>query len=130
MFCREELLSLRDLNYAILVSNGHDVRLKSRLTGHEWIIISPYDGSSCEILHRHSAGSPFHHQQGRYGSLSSALDYIRQHDTWFCEKSAAGKSGLQKKHRPGKYVNIRYEERCGPEVNIRSPGGSHRDISE
>lgn len=97
MFCREELLSLRDLNYAILVSNGHDVRLKSRLTGHEWIIISPYDGSSCEILHRHSAGSPFHHQQGRYGSLSSALDYIRQHDAWFLRKVQYRKSRIAEK---------------------------------
>ena len=97
MFCREELLSLRDLNYAILVSNGHDVRLKSRLTGHEWIIISPYDKRCCEILHRHSAGSPFHHQRGRYESLSAALDYIRQHDAWFCEKMRCRKLRITEK---------------------------------
>ena len=87
MFCREEFQYLKDLEgYSVLVSNGHDVRLKSLLTGHEWIIISPYDGSSCEILHRHSVRSPYHHQRGRYGSLSSAFDYIRQHDAWFYEK--------------------------------------------
>ena len=87
MFCREELLFLRDLNeYAVLVSNGHDVRLKSHITGHEWIVISPYDGSSCEILHRHSDRSPLHHQRGRYESLSAALEYIRRHDAWVREK--------------------------------------------
>lgn len=72
--------------YEILVCNAHDVRLRSLLTGHEWIIISPYDGSSCEILHRHSDQSPFHHQQGRYGSFSSALDYIKSHDVWYDRK--------------------------------------------
>ena len=88
MFCREELLSLRDLNeYAVLVSNGHDIRIQSHITGHEWIVISPYDCSSCEIQHRHSMRDPFHHQRGRYVSLSSALEYIRRHDAWFCEKT-------------------------------------------
>lgn len=71
--------------YEILVCNAHDIRLRSEITGHEWIIISPYDGSSSELLHRHSNRNPFHHQ-GRYGSLSSALNYIRRHDTWFHEK--------------------------------------------
>ena len=98
MFCREELLSLRDLNeYAVLVSNGHDIRIRSYITGHEWVIISPYDGSSCEILHRHSVRSPYHHQRGRYGSLSSALDYIRQHDAWFLRKVQYRKSRIAEK---------------------------------
>ena len=90
MFCREKLMSFKYLeeSYTILIFNHHDIRLRSRLTGHEWIVISPYDNSSCEILHRHSPDGPFHHQRGQYGSLSSALDYIRQHDTWFCEKKA------------------------------------------
>ena len=98
MFCREELLSLKYLeeSYTILIFNHHDIRLRSHLTGHEWVIISPYDGSSCEILHRHSARSPFHHQHGRYGSLSSALDYIRQHDAWFCEKTLQGNPDYRK----------------------------------
>ncbi len=102
MFCREELLSLRDLDeYAVLVSNGHDIRLKSCLTGHEWIIISPYDGSSCEILHRHSPDGPFHHQRGQYKSLSSALDYIRRHDAWFCEKTRHRKLRITEKMLSG-----------------------------
>lgn len=87
MFCREELLSLRDMNeYTVLVSNGHDIRIRSHITGHEWVIISPYDGSPCEILHRHSVRSPYHHQRGRYEYLSAALDYIRRHDAWFLRK--------------------------------------------
>lgn len=77
--------SLKD-EYQILICNAHDVRLQSRVTGHEWIIISPYDGSACEILHRHSARYPFHHQRGQYGSLSCALDYISKHDVWFNNK--------------------------------------------
>lgn len=88
MFSRDELslLSSLEAEYSILVSNGHDIHLKSRLTGHEWIIISPYDGSDCEILHRHSARYPFHHQRGRYASLESAMKYITSHDEWCCEK--------------------------------------------
>ena len=74
--------ALRD-DYRTLICNAHDVHLRSMLTGHEWIIISSYDSSSYEILHRHSARDPFHHQQGQYESLSLALDYIRGHDQWY-----------------------------------------------
>ena len=85
MFSRDDLFLLRTLEqeYAVLIANCHDIRLRSNLTGHEWIVISPYDGCSCEILHRHSGRDPFHHQQGRYKSLSLALDYIRGHDQWY-----------------------------------------------
>ena len=88
MFRLDELAmvcALRD-SYRILICNAHDVRLRSLLTGHEWIIISPYDGSSCEILHRHSGQDPFHHQQGKYDSLLSAIEYIRGHDQWYSKK--------------------------------------------
>ena len=37
---------------------------------------------------------------------------------------------FQKKCCLEKCANIRYEERCGSEVNIISPGGSHRDLTE
>ena len=88
MFSRDELLSfdkLRD-DYSILCSNCHDIRLKSRLTGHEWVIISPYGRGSCEILHRHSGRDPFHHQKGRYPTLWEALEYIKNHDAWCIRK--------------------------------------------
>ena len=88
MFSRDELLSLDMLrqDYSILVSNGHDIRLKSLLTGHEWIIISPYDGDPCEVLHRHSCRDPFHHQKGRYPTLLESLAYIKNHDAWYSQK--------------------------------------------
>ena len=74
-------------DYEILICNAHDIHLQSLLTGHEWIIISPYTESSCEILHRHSCRDSFHHQKGRYKSLSLAIDYIRGHDQWYiCER--------------------------------------------
>ena len=76
--------------YKILVCNAHDIRLRSEITGHEWIIISPYDGSSSELLHRHSNRNPFHHQ-GRYGSLSSALNYISGTILGFTKRCSAGK---------------------------------------
>ena len=94
MFSRDELSLLRSSlggEYSILVSNGHDIHLRSCLTGHEWIIISPYDGSACALLHRHSMRVSFHHQQGRYGSLFSALEYIVRHDTWYHEKQRRDK---------------------------------------
>ena len=88
MFSRDELSLLSSLGprYSIIVSNGHDIHLKSYLTGHEWIIISPYDGSACEILHRHSERYSFHQQRGRYSSLESAIDYIHNHDIWYYDK--------------------------------------------
>ena len=88
MFSRNDLDLLHALEpeYAITVSNGHDIRLRSRITNHEWIIISPYDGSSCEIQHRHSAHYPFHHQRGKYDTLALALNYIKNHDSWYREK--------------------------------------------
>ena len=91
MFSRNELNLLHNLKleeeYIVLVENGHDVHLYSRMTGHEWIVISPYDGSTCEILHRHSVRYPFHHQRGKYASLVLAFDYIRKHDTWYYNKT-------------------------------------------
>ena len=88
MFGRDDLVPLSSLNqeYNIIVCNGHDIRIRCRITGHEWIIVSPYDGGPCEILHRHSARDPFHRQQGRYSSLSSALEYIQGHDKWYRRK--------------------------------------------
>lgn len=85
MFRKDELLWLNALGqeYIIRVSNCHDIHLQSLLTGHEWIIISPYDNSSCQILHRHTNRDPFHHQRGRYDSLLSAIEYIKRHDQWY-----------------------------------------------
>ena len=85
MFSRKEiaLLPLLTGEYDILTSNAHDLHLRSKTTGHEWIVISPYDGTACEILHRHSTRYSFHHQRGQYKSLSCALDYIAKHDIWF-----------------------------------------------
>ena len=84
----DELARVQSLkeNYSILICNAHDVHLQSRTIGHEWIIISPYDGGLCEILHRHSCRDPFHHQHGRYASLVAALAYIQGHDEWYSRK--------------------------------------------
>ena len=90
MLQRDELKSVYSLKdeYQILICNAHDVRLQSRVTGHEWIIISPYDGSACEILHRHSSRYAFHHQRGKYLSMQAALAYIKEHDNWFAKRGA------------------------------------------
>ena len=92
MFSRNDEQLLRSLRaeYSILVSNGHDIHLKSCLTGHEWIIISRYDSSACEILHRHLSRYLFHHQRGQYSSLESAIDYICRHDIWYYNKKKNG----------------------------------------
>jgi hypothetical protein len=90
MLQQDELKSVYSLKdeYQILICNAHDVRLQSRVTGHEWIIISPYDGSACEILHRHSSRYAFHHQRGKYLSMQTALAYIKEHDNWFAKRDA------------------------------------------
>lgn len=94
MFSTEELNFLHSLEqeYTVSISNGHDIRIQSRITGHEWVIISPYDVGPCEILHRHSARNPLHHQRGRYLSLKAALEYIRNHDNWFAQRKEGASS--------------------------------------
>ena len=90
MFSKKEMSSLLLFieQYDILICNAHDIRLRSKTTGHEWIIISPYDGSACEILHRHSSRYAFHHQRGKYLSMQAALAYIKEHDNWFAKRGA------------------------------------------
>ena len=85
MLRRDEIDLVHSLKeeYHVIICNAHDIRMRSLLTGHEWIVISPYDGGSCEVLHRHSSDSPFHRQRGRYGSFQLALDYIKKHDAWY-----------------------------------------------
>lgn len=88
MFRQDELdlvYSLKD-DYQVLICNAHDIRLRSKTTGHEWIVISPYDGSACEILHRHSVRNSFHHQRGQYDSIMSAIEYIKRHDQWYSKE--------------------------------------------
>ena len=89
MFSKDNLMLLSSLGheYTVIVSNGHDIHLLSHLTGHEWIVVSPYNRSSCEILHRHDSRNEFHHQKGQYSSLKKALEYIVQHDNWFYSHS-------------------------------------------
>ena len=101
MFNRGELslLSSLESEYNILTINGHDIHLKSFLTEHEWIIISPYNINSCQILHRHSYRTPFHSQRGRYDSLFLALEYIKQHDIWYYGKQRHNESQCLKKER-------------------------------
>ena len=81
--------------YDVLIANAHDIRLHSRLTGHDWIIISDYSCRHCQIQHRHSSIYPFHHQRGRHKSLSDALHYIRNHDTWFHNRQAQHRKELR-----------------------------------
>ncbi len=88
MFSKTELnlIQTLDREYNILIKNGHDIRLRSRVSGHDWIIITAYNDSRCEILHRHSEKDPFHYQRGRFSSLSDACDYIKGHDYWYAKK--------------------------------------------
>ena len=96
MFSKNDLNLLHNLmsDYIVLVANGHDIHLYSRMTGHEWIVLSPYDGSACEILHRHSNKYPFHHQRGQYTSIVFAFDFIRKHDAWYYNRKERHKASL------------------------------------
>lgn len=92
MFTWQELsdLPVRTANkYKIIFANGHDITLKSLLTGHEWIIITNYGNRRCRIRHRHSRAVPFHEQKGQYASMGIALDYIEGHDIWYAAKEKA-----------------------------------------
>ena len=94
MFTTSDLTILTTINfkklYDVRIVNAHDVSLHSRISGHDWIIISSYTAGSCIIMHRHSNKDSFHRQHGHYESLQDALNYISHHDSWF--------SGKRKRH--------------------------------
>ena len=96
MFSRIDLqkLSTAEIQerYDVRVQNAHDITLHSKTTGHDWVIISGFDTSSCVIKHRHSSREPYHHQTGQCKSLEEALNYISGHDGWY----ASEKSGRRK----------------------------------
>ena len=54
MFSKTDLEYLHKLSYDIIQLNNHDVTIHSRTTDHEWIVVSNYETSDCNILHRHS----------------------------------------------------------------------------
>lgn len=85
MFSKTDLEYLYEKPYDILHQNYHDVTIHSRITDHEWIVVSNYETQDCYILHRHSRRYPFHRQQGRYKGLKEALCYIENHDKWFSD---------------------------------------------
>lgn len=85
MFSKSDIEHLKQLPYDILQQNNHDVTIHSRITDHEWTIVSNYETQECYILHRHSRRYPFHRQQGRYKDLKEALTYIANHDAWFSD---------------------------------------------
>lgn len=83
MFSKTDIEYLRQQPYKIILLNYHDVAIHSDRTGHDWTIVSNYEGPDCYILHRHSRKVPFHRQEGRYKDLREALDYINLHEEWF-----------------------------------------------
>ena len=86
MFTRKDMDYVRKVpGYIIYHLNVHDTRIRSMVTGHDWIIVSSYEWPSCTIEHRHSTRYPFHIQRGRYKSLKEAMDYIINHDDWYVE---------------------------------------------
>lgn len=76
--------------YDVRIVNAHDISLHSRISDHDWMVISNYATSSCHIMHRHSDRDPYHRQQGSYKSLQDALVYIRQHDIWSYTRRGKG----------------------------------------
>ena len=85
VFSKSDIEHLKQLPYDSLQQNNHDVTIHSRITDHEWIVVSNYETQECYILHRHSRRYPFHWQQGRYKDLKEALTYIANHDVWFSD---------------------------------------------
>ena len=83
MFDEPGIERLKNSSYEILRLNHHDVTFHSKLTGHDWIIVSYYGSSECYILHRHSRRDSYHRQKGTYKSLKAALKYIDGHEVWF-----------------------------------------------
>ena len=86
MFSDCDLEFVKGSAYEVRQANHHDVTLHSALTGHDWVIVTNYASPDCYLLHRHSAGRPYHRQRGQYGSLIEALRYIDGHEKWAVSK--------------------------------------------
>ena len=76
MFSKTDLLKLSTAeikeHYDVRIQNAHDITLHSKVTGHDWVIVSGFDTAACTIMHRHSSREPYHHQAGRYKGLEEA----------------------------------------------------------
>ena len=86
MFSDCDLEFVKGSEYEVRQANHHDVTLHSGLTGHDWVIVTNYSAPDCYLLHRHSAGQPYHRQRGQFGSLTEALRYIDGHEKWAVSK--------------------------------------------
>ncbi len=85
--------------FAVLIANAHDVTLHSKVTGHDWLIVSNYSDPSCRIRHRHSSKDPFHEQYGSCETLGEALESIRSHDSWFIGRKKRSQEALLRRRQ-------------------------------
>ena len=86
MFSDCDLEFVKESAYEVRQANHHDVTLHSRLTGHDWVIVTNYAAPNCYLLHRHSTGQPYHRQCGQFDSLTEAPRYIDGHEKWAVSK--------------------------------------------
>ena len=81
MFAKSELSQIDSDYFKVIQAGCHTVTLQSICTGHYWHIIHQVGRGykSCQISHKHHAGSAWHLQCNRH-TLGLALDEIKQHD--------------------------------------------------
>lgn len=83
MFDAESLAKLDVDYFNVIVTDGRDVTIQSKNTGHYWYLhCAEYPTEeACVIFHKHSYSSPYH-QHGRARTLQQALRNIKRHDAW------------------------------------------------
>ena len=83
MFDAESLAKLDGDYFNVIVTDGRDVTIQSKNTGHYWYLhCTEYPTEeACVIFHKHSYSQPYH-QHGYSRTLLQAVKSIKSHDTW------------------------------------------------
>lgn len=80
---KDERQSLKDVYFEVLRITDRYYELKSRNTGHYWIIIKQQAGDFPVILyHKHTGSIAYYHKQCGVYTVKQALIKIKKHDTY------------------------------------------------
>ena len=83
IWTKDERKSLKDIYFEVLRITDRYYDLRSRNTGHQWIIIKQRTGNYSIILyHKHTRDVAYYHRQCGTHTVKQAITIIKKHDTY------------------------------------------------
>ena len=83
IWTKDERKSLKDIYFEVLRITDRYYQLRSRNTGHQWIIIKQRTGNYSIILyHKHTRDVAYYHRQCGTHTVKQAITIIKKHDTY------------------------------------------------